>query len=911
MIFGRHLAARSLGVAALMFVALAASAVSARAQGASGSGTLTGRVTTGDSNEPVPGALIAVTGTQSGGYSRAGGSYRVVLPAGRYEVRVRYIGYGMVRDSVTVTAGQTTTKNFVLVHAAIDLNEVVVTGTRRTDRTVLDAPAPIDVFTSEEVKLTGRTETAQILQALAPSVNFPRATVADGTDHERPATLRGLNPDQLLVLINGKRRHNTALVNVNGTIGRGSTAVDLNAIPAEAIDHIEVLRDGAAAQYGSDAIAGVINIILKSNSPLELTSTSGVTLQGNNTRAHIGDGAVLQGAGNGTLSLFGDGFFNITGEIRNRDATNRSRADLRQQFLGSDPRDVNRPTNYGFDPQNHRQGDAATLDGLGAYNAGRTFASGLQFYSFGLLSYRKGDAAGFWRRSLDDRTVRAIYPNGFLPLIDSKIWDGSASGGVKGKALGFDWDLSSVYGRNTFAFNINNTANVSYGAQSPTSFYAGQLGFNQWTNNLDIVRAFPVGWASPINVAFGGEVRRDGYFIKEGEPKSYLDGGVKILDGPNAGKQPAIGSQVFPGFRPTDAVNTTRNNVAGYLDLESNPFTQLTLGAAGRVEKYSDYSGTTTTGKLSARYEPFKGYAIRSTVSSGFRAPSLGQTWFSSTATNFQVIGGVLTPVDSKTFPVTSPQAIVLGAVPLNPEKSDNLSLGITMEPIPSFSLSVDAYRIFIADRIVLSGNFVGDSVRLKLAAAGFPGIGGARYFTNAVDTRTDGVDVVTNYGFTLPDASAIRLTGGYNYNQTKVQNIAKTPPALIAQQETLFDRAEKGRLEHGQPRSNLHLTGNYTKSNFGLNLNTVRYGEVSVFTATDATGKSDETYGAKWITDLNVSYKFFRRITATVGADNIFDIYPDQNIPILSNSGIFPYSGVSPFGFNGAFYFVRFSYSR
>ncbi|MDQ6830459.1 MAG: TonB-dependent receptor [Gemmatimonadota bacterium] len=893
-------AARIVLRSALVFPALIAAAVpTLLVAQASGSGTLVGKVTAAGGTEAIQGAVVQVSGTPSGALTNGAGTYRIVIPAGRYEVRVRFIGFGMARDSVTISAGQTTTKDWALSASAVNLNEIVSTGTRRTDRTVLDAPAPIDVFTSEEVKLTGRVETAQILQTLAPSVNFPRPSVTDGTDHERPATLRGLDPDHVLVLINGKRRHTSALVNVNGSVGRGAAAVDLNAIPAEAIDHIEVLRDGAAAQYGSDAIAGVVNIILKSNAPAELVATTGKT--------SFGDGALVDGATNLSSTIFGEGFFNLTGEYRYREATNRSRADKRQQYFTGDPRNANPP----FDLVNHRLGDAQTKDGLLWANAGRSLSNGLQLYGFGGLSYRAGDAAGFYRRAQDDRTVRAIYPNGFLPLIDSKIWDGSITGGVKGNVAGFAWDLSTAFGRNTFEFDINHTANVSYGAQSKTSFYAGTLGFNQWTNNLDLVQAFPVGFATPLNVAFGAEFRREGYSITAGEPQSYLDGGVKILDGPNAGKQPAIGSQVFPGFRPTDAVDASRTNFAGYLDLETNPIAQLTLGAAGRIEHYSDYSGTTSTGKLSARYELIPGYAVRGTLSSGFRAPSLPQTWFSSTATNFQLIGGVLTPVDSKTFPVTSPQAKILGAVPLKPEKSSNLSLGVTAEPFQNFSMSVDAYRIFITDRIALTGNFVGDSVRLRLANGGFPGVGGARYFTNAIDTRTEGLDVVANYGFSLPDASRLRLTGGYNRNYTRITRISATPPALSAQQETLFDRGERGRIERGQPGTNLHLAANWQKSDFGLNVNAVQYGKVSVYTASDATGASDQTFGAKWITDISGSYTFLRRYTATVGADNVFDVYPDENKPVLSNSGIFPYTGYSPFGYNGRYYYVRLAITR
>jgi iron complex outermembrane recepter protein len=505
---------------------------------------------------------------------------------------------------------------------------------------------------------------------------------------------------------------------------------------------------------------------------------------------------------------------------------------------------------------------------------------------------------------MDDRTVRAIFPNGFLPLINTHIWDGSAAGGVRGKFRGWNWDLSNVFGLNTFQFMVRQSANVSLGAASPTSFDAGRLKFDQYTANLDLVRPFDVGLASPLNVAFGAEFRRDHYGIDAGEPDSYRDGGVKILDGPNAGTQPQVGAQVFPGFKPSDEQNASRNNVAGYVDLETNLTQKLLLGVAGRTEHYSDF-GSTTNGKVTARFELQPGLAFRGAVSTGYRAPSLGQSYFSSTATNFIVVGGVNTPFDIRTFPVGSPEAQILGAEPLRPEKSFNLSGGISLQPFRAMSLTADYYRIDIKDRIVFSGNFIGADIQALLEARGFFGVRGGRYFTNAIDTRTDGVDVVLQRAFDLGSIGTSRFTGSYNHSKTILEHVDATPPQLGNRQEVLFDRVERARITEGQPRDNVHFMLDHTRSALGINLVASRYGEVTARgTATD--GSADQTFGAKWITDVAASYGLTRRFRVTIGADNVFDVYPDKNIPVNSNAGIFPYSGISPFGFNGAYYYFR-----
>ena len=863
-------------------------------------GTVTGRVAGADDNAPLPGASVRLSGGP-GTVTREDGSYTLSAPAGSYELVVSRVGYTAVREPVSLAAGATVTRNVLLVESAALLETVVAVGTRRPDRTVTDAPVPVDVLTAADIQATGLTETAQIIQRLAPSVNFPRATVSDGTDHVRPATLRGLAPDQVLVLVNGKRRHNSALVNVNGTVGRGSTAVDLNAIPASAIERIEILRDGAAAQYGSDAIAGVVNIVLKTGGRREALASAGQTTEG--------DGRVLQVAGTGGIDVGERGYVTLSAEFRDRENTNRSLPDTRQQYFNNDPRNANRAL------VNHRQGDSDSRD-VGAFlNAALPLAPWAEAYAFGGISHRDGEAAGFFRRANDVRTVRSIHPDGFLPLIATEIDDGSGTAGVRGSVAGFRFDLSGVYGRNAFQFDVLNSNNVSMGNASPTDFYAGTLRFDQTTVNLDLSRALALGLAETVNVAFGAEYRRDGYGIEEGEEASYANGGVLVLDGPNAGSLAAVGAQVFPGFRPSDAKDVSRDSRAAYVDVEITPVRGLLLNVAGRVEDYSDF-GSTRDGKLAARLEPFAGFAIRGAVGTGFRAPSLGQSYFSSTATNFLVINGVNTPVDVRTFPAGSPEAAVLGATPLRPEESVNYSAGIAWEPRRDFSLTVDAYRIDIEDRIVFSENFTGTAIRQLFTNAGFAGVTGGRFFTNAIDTRTTGIDVVVQYQRAL-GAGILRFTGGGNLTDTEVlTDSVVTPPQLQGLGEVLFGRVERGRLERGQPGSSLNLALNYALDRLAVNLNNRRFGEVTVF-GTAPVGSptnTDQTFGARWITDLDLSYRVARGFTVAAGANNLFGVMPEQNFRSPtgadnSNAGIFPYNGISPFGFNGAFYYMRLSW--
>jgi iron complex outermembrane receptor protein len=794
----------------------------------------------------------------------------------------------------------------------VTFNERITVGSRAAGAEAEKA-VPVDVITQQQIAASGYTETAQVIQALAPSFNFPRPTLRDGTDTVRPATLRGLGPDQVLVLVNGKRRHQSALVHLNGSIGRGSTGVDLNAIPVSAIDRIEVLRDGAAAQYGSDAIAGVINIVLKGG----VSRPSVSTKFGLSTGSFIGNRCAASGRNcvEGDEIDFSDGeLFDIGGswgfevgrgsvmiaaEYRHHNRTNRASFDPRDQVVAGDA------GNNAVSMPNHRWGDPDARDVMTFVNASLPLnQQETRFlYATGSVSRRETNSAGFYRRSLDERNWPQIYPLGFLPVIKPDVLDVSATAGVRGQAARWTYDISGTYGQNSFDFTIGDTLNVSLGPTLPpnkSEFDAGSLGLNQFVANVDVRRPFRIGaLAGPLNVAFGAEVRRDAYRLKAGEPDSYGDGGV-----PNqVGDRAAIGSQVFPGFRPSNEVDASRNSVGAYLDVEGDVINWLRLGGAGRVERYSDF-GSTVDGKLTVRVQPDRRFVVRGAVSSGFRAPSLGQSFFSSTATNFLDLGNGPVPVESLTLPVASAPAQVLGAVPLKPEQSFNLSGGVVIAPIDSFDITIDAYRIAIDDRIVLSGNFTAPQIAVLLAPFG---ANSARFFTNAIDTRTKGIDVTVSYRLKLDTAGDIAMRAGYNNTRTKVVGAVATPPQLAGFEAVLFDRIERRRFECGQPKDSVRLGGDWRLSKFGLNTNIARYGDVCSFET--RVPADDQVYEAKWLTDLEGSYRL-ARYTFAIGAQNLFNVFPDRNTTVNSFNGIQTFPSHSPFGMNGRTLYGRIAYS-
>jgi iron complex outermembrane recepter protein len=858
---------------------------------------LTGVVTTRDDGMPLAGATVSIEALRLSTTTDASGRYALGLPAGTatdraLEVRVSATGL-LPRVWSFKPAEGTTTHDFAL---ALTFSEEVTVGSR-TVGVEAEGAVPVEILTARQLEATGASETMQAIQRLSPSFNFPRTTIADGSASVRPATLRGLGPDQVLVLINGKRRHTTALVHVNGTVGRGSTGTDLNAIPVSAVERVEILRDGAAAQYGSDAIAGVINIVLKAGvAPARLGLKGGTAATDQGVGASTTwDGGLFDGGLTKGFQL-GGGWAYVTGEYHNRNRTNRA---------GPDPRDQIRAGDAGNNPvpqPNHWVGDPETEDYLTFLNAQFPAGRNSFVYASGGWSYRDALAPGFYRRALQfTQTWSEIYPIGFLPLIHTTVTDGSGTLGVRGTRSEWYWDLSLQYGRNAMDFDIEHTLNASLGPSIPpnkTEFYAGTFVADQLLANLDLSRKFEVGLAGPLNVAFGAELRREGYQLIAGEPDSYQDGGVPASNGARA----VPGAQVFPGFRPSNEVDDSRNNTAVYVDLEGDLLSRVRVGAAGRFEHYSDF-GSNLDGKLSVRIQAHQRLVIRGAASTGFRAPSLAQSNFSAVSTNFINIPGQGTvPVEVGTFAVSSPVARALGATDLKPEDSVHLTAGLALTPVRNLDFTADYYNIKIDDRIVFSGNFTGGAISAILAPFGATG---ARFFTNAINTRTTGVDLSANYRTTLGDGSTLRIFAGYNHNQTRIKGEVATPPPLAGLGNVLYDRVERGRTECGQPSNQARFITDWRKGDFSANVNVGLYGGYCV-KQLDQTGALDQDFSTRWLTDLEASYRF-AKVLFTLGVQNLFDEYPEQVLLPLQPQGV-RYSTTNAFGINGRFLYAKAS---
>jgi iron complex outermembrane receptor protein len=793
------------------------------------------------------------------------------------------------------------------------MEEIVVTGTRVADRSATETAVPVDVVTAETLSQIGVTELNQAMSIALPSFNFPRPGLNDGTDTVRPATLRGLAPDQTLVLVNSKRRHSAALVNVNGSIGRGSSAVDLNTIPTAALRSVEVLRDGASAQYGSDAIAGVINIQLKEAAEggnvsltygardTSYTVPVGTVPAGANytapsrISADRNDGETMTVSAWKGLSLGGSGFLTLSLEYKDQERTERDGYDVRQQYplVGGafDPREQT------FDRFNAWYGEPDVEQLTFFANGGYDLSNGVSLYGWASYQDREAVSGGFYRRAVDARNTIEIYPDGFLPLIAPEVTDLSAAFGATWAWGEWQMDSSLVVGSNEMEFTIQNTLNTSLGPTSPTEFDAGGFEYDQIVFNLSGVRAIEVGaFDSPLNIAVGVEAREEMYEINAGEPDSYRNGDPT---------KPS-GAQVFPGFQPSDEYDENRTAIGAYVDLEANLTEKLLGSVALRVEDYSDF-GSNVSGKLALRYDFTESFALRGSVQNGFRAPSLQQQFFSSTATNF--VNGV--PFDVRTFPVDDPAARALGADDLDAEESINFSLGAVMR-FGDVTVTVDAYRIDIEDRIVLSenlgtGNTAADAaVRQYLADQGFVGVTGGRFFINGVDTETEGVDVVINWPIVTETAGRFDVTLTGNWNSTDVTKVPTTNElSSLNPPPTLFGRINVLTFEEGNPSDKFSFNLNWSLDRFGATLRATRYGEALDPGTTEA---SDFTLDAKTLVDIEGRFDVTDGIQVAIGADNVFDEYPDAFTINRNGTGNTPYSNYSPFGRSGRFYYGRVS---
>jgi len=790
---------------------------------------------------------------------------------------------------------------------------VVVTGTRVANRTALDTASPVDIISADSLKTSGSTELNQALSVALPSLNFPRPSLTDGTDTIRPATLRGMAPDQSLVLVNSKRRHASSLVNLNGSIGRGSASVDLNTIPSAMVKTIEVLRDGAAAQYGSDAISGVVNVRLRTDRSggegtvvygvhkteydlLNDAAPAGATWTAPNSRKRTDGQTATVSAWKG-LPWGESGYITLAAEYKNQEHTERAGYDMRQLYakVGTafDPREL---TINRFDAW---YGEPEVKQSTLFVNAGNNLSGDVKIYGWASYQNRDARSAGYFRTPQDARNIQSIYPDGFLPIIAPTVNDYSAAGGVTWSLGDWDMDASVVYGKNEMDYEIQNTLNRSIGPSSKTVFDAGGYGYDQTVLNLTGVRKIDsAGLASPLNVAVGIEARREGYQLNAGEPDSYRYGGVVLANGTPA----APGAQVFPGFRPQNATDAHRNAIGAFVDLEANVTDQLLVSGAVRGEHYSDF-GSNLSGKLSARFDFNKTFALRGALQNGFRAPSLQQQNFTSTSTNF--INGV--PFEITTFKPTDPVAVALGSKPLKAEKSTNISLGAVMRFDP-LTVTVDAYRINVTDRIILSENLTSAAVRDYIVSRGFTGVGGGRFFINGVDTKTSGVDIVANYPLNLGSNGRFDLTLAGNFNKTEVTKVPTTAQlAALNPAPVLFDRLNVLTLEKGQPKNKITASANWKLAQWGATLRATRYGEVL---SPGTTAAFDFNLGAKTIVDLEGRYALTKQVNLAVGVDNVFDQYSETLPPSLNTTSNTPFANYTPFGTGGRYIYARANYS-
>jgi len=757
------------------------------------------------------------------------------------------------------------------------LDTLIVTGTRVTDRTVAESQSPIDIITPEILHATGSTELATALARALPSLNFPRPAIADGTSGVRPAQLRGLAPDQVLVLVNGKRRHLSAQVNVNETIGRGSSAVDFNAIPVAAIERVEVLRDGASAQYGSDAIAGVINVVLKgSGRGGSLVVDSGIHSAGDGEQYQIsGDAGIHFANGRGTLHL--------AAQAGTQNKTSRT-----APYFGNAPHTGNNP---GVGENTYIWGDPEVDDRQAAINANVQLSERLDAYANAIVGNRDILSFAVYRSRGHNPIVTQFYPDGYVPQIRQFSQDRALTAGLKGQASsGLAWDISYNHGYNHLVFHTLNSLNYTLGANSPTRFYDGILEYTHNILNTDLSLPLNLGLAYPATLSLGAEYRAEKWNQSPGTPESYQ-------------------AQGFGGFTAENAVHASRHNRALHAGLEADISEHFSAGITARHEDYSDF-GSELSGKLSARYAFADTIALRATITSGFRAPALAQQYYQVVSPEY--VNGQW--FQSGTFPANGAVAKALGAEALKPEISRSYSLGLVLQPVQDLYLTIDAYQIEIDERIVLSSNLdisANPAAQAILAGLGVSGVTNARYFNNAIDTRTRGIDLVGNWRKPLAGGHW-ELIGSFNYNKTEVTRISANPGALQMLGINLLriGRDERGRIEEGFPHQKLVLGSNWLFGNWSWGLNLTRYGNLTTRVIEGVDPVHDQTYSAKWVADAWLGFKPSPGWTLTLGVDNIFDQYPDRRGELMNYNGMVPYSNQSPFGFNGAYVYGRVGYA-
>ena len=799
------------------------------------------------------------------------------------------------------------------------LDTVIVIGSRVGERTALDTPVPVDVLGGSELRATGAVggELGQALSVLAPSFNFPRQSNSGSSDLVRAGQLRGMSPDQMLVLVNGRRRHTSAIVNTETKIGRGTAAVDFNNIPLNAIQRIEVLRDGAGALYGSDAIAGVVNLVLDDRPGFDSNAAYGqhrTDLKPVNE--NINDGETLTLDAKYGWQLADDGFFKVGAAYRDRNATNRAGLDqIPPDFIIDQTTD-----NLALkDQRNYAEGDP-NVDELNLWFNGVVPLSGgdsgLELFTYGTYGNRDSDGGGaFFRYPDSSSTVKSVYPQGFRPETYGEDEDYAGTVGLRGEAGGWELESALSYGRNQFVFGVDNSINASLGPVSPTSFESGTFERDEAILGVNAGRDFAVGWLkAPLEVVVGAEYRTEDYATQRGDPASsqagsYGNAGCGTLDDPLIPDDIdffcAIGAQAAPGLTPGDEVSIDRRVLSLFAEAGADLTERLFVDAAVRFEDYDDF-GSALTGKLAGRYELGDAVALRAAVSNSFRAPNIAQLGFSDTTLNF---GDNRELIRTRTLRVDDPIAQALGAKPLSEEKSVNLSAGVVAQ-FESVRFSLDVFQIDVDDRITLSERLFGDLVTPFInSLPGGADIDSVRFFTNAVDTRTRGFDAVLSY--TAPWLGGdFQVSAAYNYSKTDVQTVRNAPELTTVDPDlSLVGVEELNTLEDASPHSKFILSGNWSGDHLDLLGRVSRYDSaVRVFNFGGGFEPSQE-YGAEFQVDVEAGFRFTEQLALYVGAANLLDNYPDRSSDDINFFGNLPYDILSPIGVNGRFLYARVNF--
>ena len=870
-------------------------------------GSISGQVS--DKFEALAGAKVELVNEGVKTVCDAEGRFSFELGPGRYLIKATYLMYESSQIEVVISFGNMHPElNFILSPGSA-ADEKVEVGTRFEPQTQLESPVSIDIVTQEDIINSGQLTLSQVLMYAIPSFNANRQTISDGTDHVTPSTIRGLGPDQFLVLINGKRRHASSLVNVNGTIGRGSVSTDLDAIPIAAIDRIEVMRDGAGAQYGSDAIAGVINVILKENpNVFSLVTAYQPTLAGDGTEDYFG---ASYGIGSGSK-----GYVNIASEIRRRESVNRAGDYTGNIYNDTDYVDselIAKNDFFGQAGYKNRRimeiGSAAAFDGAVMLNAEFPMENNSSFYANAGINYRQGRSRAFYRLPKDEQVVvRELFPNGFSPELNTDILDRSGTIGVRGKKKGWLIDLSNTTGQNRIEYTVRNTNNASMGIASPTDFYAGGFVYGMNTTNLGVSRTLS-GFSrmESLGIAFGSEFRAENYIINSGEEASWIDGGATLANG-----QPrAAGSQGFNGFQPENKLNKRRSGGSVYGDIHWNFLKNFLVETAIRGESYSDF-GDNLSWKVASRYKWKEKWSVRGVYSTSFRAPSLHQVHFNNLSTQF--INGEAYLIG--TFNNESAVSKAFGIDRLKAETSTNYSIGITGKPWTYFTVNIDGFYTQIKDRIVLSGQF-GQGYEFTLNPIG---VGAAQFMTNALNTGTLGLDANVTYNACY-DKAHLTVVGAFNYAHTIILDGIQVSSSFIGDSETLFNREEVARIESGQPKSKAILSVNYGTKRWEFVVRNTYFGAVEYVHPNDGDPANwvlnefsgeiesrDQLFKPKVLTDVSVAVKLNHSLSLTVGSNNVFNVYPDEHSHSANTiNGSFQYSRrVHQFGVRGSAYYIR-----